>query len=91
MYLSCSDMFGSPENNYAFEMNCPKCGEEMTRGDAVIHGTLTGFMIFGRSHQPMFFRPKGGSEKQVLQPQIKYDSFFCGACRVILISTDKTL
>jgi len=45
---------------------CPYCGTEMIPGESFIRGTLFGFLLFGWSHQYLWFRREGERRKEVI-------------------------
>jgi hypothetical protein len=67
-------------------MNCPKCETPMERGLAEIHGTSSGFLIFGKSYQPLFFTDSEGNESKVLSPDTVKAALRCKKCGGLFIS-----
>ena len=64
---------------------CIRCGGELTRGKAKVHGTAYGFLLFGFSWSKLFFAPDGDSKSEfVLASQGRgLEAFECSKCRSI--------
>jgi hypothetical protein len=68
---------------------CPICNNLMTAGKASIHGTICGFIVFGFSHQHLWFEPSDGGfkEKMVLDSNGSTISAYCEKCKLLLSKT----
>jgi hypothetical protein len=67
-------------------MKCSICNGDLERGYVEIHGTLTGFLFLGLSHQPLFYHSENDEkEEQVLEPNLTYCVFRCSDCKAIVM------
>ncbi len=71
-------------------MKCSSCGKDLEEGTAKVHGTRTGFFLFGFSYQPLFLRERNGSEEELLEPDSDYEAFLCRECNLVVINTVST-
>jgi predicted RNA-binding Zn-ribbon protein involved in translation (DUF1610 family) len=70
--------------------NCPYCGTKMIPGTASVHGTFWGFLLFGLSHQHLWFRSgslKSGEEKIIVGSGDERAAHSCPACGAVSIHT----
>jgi hypothetical protein len=75
-------------------MICSTCQSEMADGTARIHGTFGTFLVFGLSHQPLWFKETGvnsGRELPLMQPNRDYQSWYCENCDILTVkNVDKS-
>ncbi|MFK5924851.1 MAG: PF20097 family protein [Verrucomicrobiota bacterium] len=65
-------------------MKCPRCKNDMAKGEAAVHGTLGGFMLFGLSHQHLWFF-KGHKDELVLPSNQEAAAYRCADCKLTVI------
>ena len=65
-------------------MKCPTCETEMESGYSKVHGTVGGFLMFGFSHQHLWFKGKGDKE-MIVPSNDEVDAFRCKDCDVTVL------
>jgi len=66
---------------------CPRCGgTSLETGDARVHGTLPGFLVFGLSLQHLWFRPDGGGREELVQRSLaRRSAILCRDCGTLIL------
>lgn len=66
---------------------CPGCASEMVAGEARIHSTFLGFLLFGLSHEHLWFAPQDARnrEARVLHSGERRIAWRCSDCDTTLI------
>ena len=55
-------------------------------GYASIHGTLGGFLLFGLSHQNLYFKSESEKEIKILYSNDKTPSMRCENCEIVILN-----
>jgi hypothetical protein len=63
---------------------CPGCTEPMEPGVASARGTVWGFLVFGMSHQHLWFS-SGDEERTVIESGDSRQAHQCPKCRIVTI------
>ncbi len=67
-------------------LKCPYCNGTLKSGEATIHGTVTGFLFVGFSHQNLYFKPESGEEIEVLGSRESTPAMRCEECGVVTLN-----
>ena len=69
-------------------MKCSNCNHDMILGHTKIKGSLLGFLVIGLSWMELFFYPSEEPKDriQLLEPSDRKLSYFCPACKSVLIT-----
>ena len=73
------------------DARCPNCGGELQRGRLVIRGTLGGFVLFGFSHQHLWWTDVDGtpaSKERVIDSGNYRWARRCIACKTVVLPPD---
>ena len=65
---------------------CPYCKGSLKSGEAKIHGTVTGFLFVGLSHQNLYFKTESGEESEVLSSGESTPAMICENCGVVTLN-----
>lgn len=65
---------------------CPYCDGTLQSGEAKIHGTLTGFLLVGLSHQNLYFKNESGEESEILGCNESTPAMKCDMCGVVTLN-----
>ena len=70
---------------------CIRCGGELSRGKAKVHGTAIGFIIRGWSWTKLFFAPDGNSrsEFELASQGRGLEAFECSKCDSIELTRNQ--
>ena len=71
-------------------MNCPRCNSKMAEGTATVQGTFFGFLLFGLSHQHLWFIDRKGEKRKVVMSNETVRAFRCKDCGLVVLN-DKTI
>lgn len=69
-------------------LNCPYCDGKLKSGQARVHGTLGGFLIYGISHQNLYFKDESGKEIKILASGKSTPSMRCDQCGIVTLNLD---
>lgn len=67
-------------------LKCHYCDGTLESGEARIHGTITGFLLFGFSHQNLYFKTESGEESEVLGSGMSTPAMKCDKCGVFILN-----
>ena len=67
-------------------LNCPYCDGTLESGEAKNHGTVTGFLLFGFSHQNLYFKTESGVESEILGSGMSTPAMKCDKCGVVILN-----
>lgn len=67
-------------------LECTYCKGELKNGHVSIHGTFGGFMLFGLSHQNLYFKSDSGKEIKILGSTISTPALRCENCGVVILN-----
>lgn len=67
-------------------LECPYCKEKLKNGYVSIHGTLGGFLLFGLSHQNLYFKTESEKEIKILNSNVTTPSMRCENCGVVILN-----
>lgn len=67
-------------------LKCPYCDGTLISGEARIHGTITGFLLVGLSHQNLYFKSELGEETEVLGSGESTPAMKCNKCGVVTLN-----
>ncbi len=70
-------------------MNCPRCDNKLAEGTATVQGTFIGFLLFGLSHQHLWFNDRGGEKRKIVASNETVTAFRCKGCGLVVLN-DKT-
>ena len=71
-------------------LKCPYCNGTLKSGEAKIHGTMTGFLFVGFSHQNLYFKSELGEEIEVLGSNECTPAMRCEECGVVVLNMNVT-
>ena len=69
----------------ANRLNCPQCNNDMEEGSATVQGTVIGFLLFGLSHQHLWFRNQDGEKRKIVASNEVVSAFQCCDCGLIVL------
>lgn len=67
-------------------LKCPYCNGILKSGEATIHGTVTGFLYVGFSHQNLYFKSESGEEIEILGSREYTPAMRCEECGVVTLN-----
>ena len=71
-------------------LKCPYCDSDLKSGQATIHGTVVGFLVFGFSHQNLYFKTDTGEEIKILGSNKSTPAMRCENCGIVTLNLDYT-
>ena len=69
-------------------LKCPYCNTSLKSGQARIHGTVGGFLVYGFSHQNLYFMSDSGKEIKILGSGKSTPAMRCENCGVVTLNLD---
>lgn len=69
-------------------LKCPYCDSDLKSGQATIHGTVVGFLVFGFSHQNLYFKTDTGEEIKILGSGKSTPAMRCENCGIVTLNLD---
>jgi DNA-directed RNA polymerase subunit RPC12/RpoP len=59
---------------------CPQCGSRLEAGAVAVQGTFWGWVMVGWSYQQLWFRPRLGEQRRVLESGESRRGWRCADC-----------
>jgi DNA-directed RNA polymerase subunit RPC12/RpoP len=69
-------------------LNCPYCNGKLKKGKASIHGTVGGFLLYGLSHENLYFKSESEMEIEVLGSNNTTPSMLCEDCGIVILNKE---
>ena len=70
------------------KLECPYCKGKLKTGQANIHGTVGGFLLFGLSYQNLYFKPESEKEIKVLGSNGSTPALRCDNCGIVVLNKE---
>lgn len=69
-------------------LKCPYCNGKLKNGQASIHGTVGGFLVFGLSYENLYFKSESEKEIKVLGSNNSTPSMRCEDCGIVILNKE---
>ncbi len=70
------------------KLTCPYCNGDLVTGEARIHGTFGGFLLYGLSYENLYFKTHTGEEIKILGSTEVAPSLLCPECEVVILNKE---
>lgn len=71
-------------------LKCPYCNGKLKNGQANIHGTVGGFLLFGFSCENLYFKSESEKEIEILGSNSSTPSMRCEDCGIVILNKEIT-
>lgn len=71
-------------------LECYNCNGNLKKGNARIHGTIGGFLIFGLSHENLYFKADDEKEIKILGSGGTTPALRCTNCGIVILNSEVT-